>query len=46
MAERASELGVDIFPGTPGADVIYGEDGSVNGVVTGDFGISKNGLKK
>lgn len=39
-------MGVDVFPGTPGADVIYGPDGSVDGVITGDFGISKKGEKK
>ncbi len=46
MGDHATELGVDIFPGTPGAEVLYGEDGSVDGVVTGDFGISKKGEKK
>lgn len=43
MGEQATELGVDVFPGTPGANVLYGSDGSVDGVVTGDFGISKKG---
>jgi electron-transferring-flavoprotein dehydrogenase len=43
MGEQATELGVDVFPGTPGANVLYGSDGSVDGVITGDFGISKKG---
>lgn len=43
MGDQATELGVDVFPGTPGANLIYGDDGSVEGVVTGDFGISKKG---
>ena len=38
-------MGVDIFTGYPGAQVIYNEQGAVNGVITGDFGISKNGEK-
>jgi len=24
MGDQASELGVDVFPGTPGANVVYG----------------------
>ena len=36
-------MGVDIFTGTPGSEVLYGEDGSVKGIATKDFGISKKG---
>lgn len=43
MGDQATELGVDIFPGTPGSEILYEEDGSVKGVATGDFGISKKG---
>jgi electron-transferring-flavoprotein dehydrogenase len=46
MGERATELGVDIFTGTPASEVIYGEDGSVKGIGTQDFGISKKGEQK
>lgn len=46
MGERASEMGVDIFTGTPGSEVLYNEDGSVKGVATKDFGISKKGEAK
>lgn len=46
LAERATELGVDIFTGTPGSQVLYNEKGAVKGVITGDFGIGKNGKKK
>jgi electron-transferring-flavoprotein dehydrogenase len=46
MGERATELGVDIFTGTPASEVIYGEDGSVKGIATQDFGISKKGEQK
>ena len=43
MGDQATELGVDIFPGTPGSEILYEEDGSVKGVATGDFGVSKKG---
>lgn len=46
MGERATELGVDIFTGTPAAEVLYNEDGSVKGIATQDFGISKKGQRK
>ena len=46
MSDHATELGVDIFPSTPGSEIIYADDGSVNGVATGDFGISKTGETK
>ena len=46
MGERASQLGVDIFTGTPASDVLYNQDGSVKGIVTQDFGISKKGERK
>lgn len=43
LSERATDLGVDIFTGYPGSQIIYNEQGAVNGVITGDFGISKTG---
>ena len=43
MGEQATEMGVDVFSGTPGAEILYSQDGAVNGVATGDFGISKKG---
>jgi electron-transferring-flavoprotein dehydrogenase len=46
MGEQATEMGVDVFSGTPGAEILYGEDGAVKGVATGDFGISKKGQLK
>jgi electron-transferring-flavoprotein dehydrogenase len=45
MAEQATNLGVQIFPGFPAAEVII-ENERVCGVITGDFGIGKNGEKK
>ena len=42
MAERAEELGVEIYPGFAGARVLYNEDGSVKGVATGDVGLDRH----
>ncbi len=45
LATQAEALGVQIFPGFPAAD-IYEENGRVAGIITGDFGIAKDGTKK
>lgn len=42
LAGRAEELGVEIYPGFAGADLLV-EDGRVVGVVTGDMGIGRDG---
>lgn len=47
LAEKAEELGVEVYPGISVSDVIYSEDGkSVIGVATKDMGISKSGRPK
>ncbi len=46
LAQRAEELGVDVFPGFAAAEVLYNEDGSVRGVATGDMGIARDGSRK
>ncbi|MBC8641270.1 electron transfer flavoprotein-ubiquinone oxidoreductase [Caballeronia sp. EK] len=43
LGAQAEALGVEIFPGFPAAEILYGDDGSVKGVATGDMGIGKNG---
>jgi electron-transferring-flavoprotein dehydrogenase len=43
LGQQAEEHGVEIYPGFAAARVIYGDDGSVVGVVTGDKGIGKDG---
>jgi electron-transferring-flavoprotein dehydrogenase len=43
LGSQAEALGVEIFPGFPAADVLYNDDGSVKGVVTGDLGVGKDG---
>jgi electron-transferring-flavoprotein dehydrogenase len=43
LGQQAEALGVEIFPGFPAAEVLYGEAGEVCGVLTGDQGIGKDG---
>ena len=38
LAEQAEALGVEIFPGFACSEIVYDEDGSVKGVVAGEFG--------
>ncbi|MBI3710668.1 MAG: electron transfer flavoprotein-ubiquinone oxidoreductase [Proteobacteria bacterium] len=43
LAKQAETLGVEIYPGFAAAEMLYGEDGRVGGVATGDMGIGKDG---
>ena len=43
LGQQAEALGVEIFPGFPAAEVLYHDDGSVRGVVTGNMGVDKDG---
>ena len=43
MAEQAEELGVEIFPGMSCSDLVFREDGSLVGVVAGEFGREPDG---
>lgn len=46
LAEQAEGLGVEIFPGFSAASVLYNDEGSVAGIVTGDMGIDSEGNQK
>lgn len=46
LAEQAEEMGVEIFPGFAAQEVIYNEDGSVAGILTGDMGVDEAGNEK
>ena len=46
LAEQAEQLGVEIFPGFPAQSVIYNDDGSVGGILTGDMGLDAQGKEK
>jgi electron-transferring-flavoprotein dehydrogenase len=43
LAGEAEALGVEIYPGFAAAEVLYRDDGSVQGVATGDLGIGRDG---
>ena len=46
LALQAEELGVEIFPGFPAADILYDDNGAVAGVITGDMGVASDGSHK
>ena len=46
LAEQAEGMGAEIYPGFAASDVLYNEDGSVKGIVTGDMGIAADGSQK
>ncbi len=46
LATKAEALGVEIYPGFAAAEVLYGANGEVAGVATGDMGVSKSGAHK
>ncbi len=43
LAEQAEELGVEIYSGFAGSEVLYDEHNQVIGVKTGDIGLDKQG---
>ncbi len=43
LAQQAEALGVEIYAGFAGAELLFHEDGSVKGVATGDMGIGRSG---
>jgi len=45
LGQQAEELGVEIYAGFAGAEVLYDDNGAVCGVATGDMGIGKDGQK-
>jgi electron-transferring-flavoprotein dehydrogenase len=46
LATKAEGLGVEIYPGFAAAEVLYGDDGGVAGIATGDMGIGRDGEPK
>ena len=43
LGRKAEELGVEIYPGFPAAEVLADEAGRVVGVATGDMGVGRSG---
>ena len=46
MGEQAEAMEVNIFPGFAATEVIYDDQGRVNGVITGDMGVGQDGEHK
>ncbi|WP_443018048.1 electron transfer flavoprotein-ubiquinone oxidoreductase [Serratia sp. 201] len=46
LSLQAEEAGVDIFPGFAATEIIYDEQGTVRGVLTGDMGVKADGEHK
>ncbi len=46
LAGEAERLGVEVYPGFAAAEVLFGDDGQVIGVATGDMGLSRRGEQK
>jgi electron-transferring-flavoprotein dehydrogenase len=46
LAAEAEGLGVEIYPGFAGAEILYGDKGEVLGVATGDMGVERDGSPK
>jgi electron-transferring-flavoprotein dehydrogenase len=46
LAGKAEALGVEIYPGFAAAEVLFGPNGDVQGVATGDMGLGKDGEPK
>ncbi|ATE59554.1 electron transfer flavoprotein-ubiquinone oxidoreductase [Thauera sinica] len=43
LGEQAEALGVEVYPGFAGAEVLFDEAGAVKGVATGDMGVGHDG---
>ncbi len=46
LGEQAESLGVEIYPGIAVADEIIGASGAIEGVITGDLGVARDGSHK
>src|SRR5262245_20178604 len=46
LGGKAEALGIEIYPGFAATEVLYGADGEVTGVATGDMGIGRTGQRK
>src|SRR6185312_6039469 len=43
LGQQAEALGVEIFPGFAGAEILYDDKGAVRGVATGNMGVGRDG---
>ncbi|MDD3354070.1 electron transfer flavoprotein-ubiquinone oxidoreductase [Zoogloea sp.] len=43
LGEQAEALGVEVYPGFAGAQILFDDHGAVGGVITGDMGVERDG---
>ncbi len=43
LGEQAEAMGVEVYPGFAAAEILYGEDGAIKGIATGDMGVLEDG---
>jgi electron-transferring-flavoprotein dehydrogenase len=46
LGAQAEALGVEIYPGFAAAELLFGEQGAIRGVATGDQGVAKDGTHR
>ena len=46
LGEQAEAKGVNVFPGFAASEILFGENGEVVGIATGDMGVSEAGEQK
>lgn len=46
LAAKAEALGVEIYPGFAGTELLHDDSGAVRGVATGDMGVGRDGVHK
>ncbi|MDJ1157818.1 electron transfer flavoprotein-ubiquinone oxidoreductase [Chelatococcus sp. SYSU_G07232] len=46
LGAQAEALGVEIYPGFAAAEVLFGPNGEVTGIATGDMGVARDGTPK
>jgi electron-transferring-flavoprotein dehydrogenase len=46
LGEQSEALGVEIYPGISVTDAMFGPNGEVEGVITGDMGVARDGTHK
>ncbi|WP_227814530.1 electron transfer flavoprotein-ubiquinone oxidoreductase [Nitrogeniibacter aestuarii] len=43
LGEQAEAMGIEVYPGFAGAEILFDENGAVKGVATGDMGLTREG---
>jgi electron-transferring-flavoprotein dehydrogenase len=43
LGEQAEAMGIEVYPGFAGAEILFDDNGAVKGVATGDMGLTREG---